>query len=184
MASDDTASVRSVVRLLGGALDEVRSRQRSRLAGLTQEEYLWEPVPGCWTVSEHDGAWHVPARARPEPVPAPVTTIAWRLWHIASDCLADYTERGLGPRPLLVAGTDWYGRVDEALIALEHAWTGFREGVEALGDDGIWSPLGERWGPYAREPWAALVLHALDEVAHYGAEIGLLRDLYARRDST
>jgi hypothetical protein len=27
-----------------------------------------------------------------------------------------------------------------------------------------------------------LVLHVLDEVVHHGAEVGLLRDLYLRRD--
>jgi hypothetical protein len=27
-----------------------------------------------------------------------------------------------------------------------------------------------------------LVLHVLDEVIHHGAEVGLLRDLYLRRD--
>jgi hypothetical protein len=181
MGTVDAIPARSVTQLLVSTFDDVWSRQRGRLVGLTQEEYLWEPVPDCWTVSSHDGRWHVAARQRPDPVPAPVTTIAWRLWHIASDCLADYTIRGLGPRPFAVSDTEWYGHVDQALAALDQAWAAFRAGIEALGDDGMWSPLGPEWGPYAPEPWAALVVHALDEVAHHGAEIGLLRDLYAHR---
>jgi hypothetical protein len=24
---------------------------RPRLDGLTEDEYLWQPVPGCWTIS-------------------------------------------------------------------------------------------------------------------------------------
>jgi hypothetical protein len=181
MSGMEAMNTRSVAKLLVGSLDEVWERQRARVEGLTQEEYLWQPVPDCWTVTRHDGVWQVHPRERPEPVPAPVTTIAWRLWHIASDCLADYTVKGLGPRPIVVAGTEWYGRADEAVAALDQAWAGFRAGVEALGDDGMWSPLGEQWGPYGSEPWAALVVHALDEVAHHGAEIGLLRDLYNQR---
>ncbi len=65
---------------------------RARFEGLTDEEYLWEPTPGRL---EHPparpGQHRDPGRQRvsctidfayPEPVPAPVTTIAWRLAHI------------------------------------------------------------------------------------------------------
>ncbi|GAA3453124.1 hypothetical protein [Dactylosporangium matsuzakiense] len=57
-----------------------------RLNGLTDDEYFWEPVPGCWSVrAGADG------RFRPDGVttrksPAPVTTIAWRMMHIAVGC--------------------------------------------------------------------------------------------------
>jgi hypothetical protein len=52
------------------------------LQTLTDEEYLWEPVPGCWSIrptgpggrGEIEQTW-------PDPDPAPVTTIAWRLSH-------------------------------------------------------------------------------------------------------
>ena len=54
-----------------------------RMAGLTDEEYRWEPVEGCWSVRQGgDGAWTVDW-ARSEPPPPPFTTIAWRLIHIA-----------------------------------------------------------------------------------------------------
>jgi hypothetical protein len=51
---------------------------------LTDEEYLWEPVPGCWSIrptgpggrGEIEQAW-------PDPEPAPVTKIASRLSHLA-----------------------------------------------------------------------------------------------------
>jgi hypothetical protein len=36
-----------------------------------------------------------------------------------------------------------------------------------------------RLGPYAESNTVDLALHVLDEVVHHGAEIGLLRDLYA-----
>jgi hypothetical protein len=181
MWSVEAMDARSVSRLLTGSFDEVWQRQRARLDGLTQDEYVWEPVDGCWTVHEIDGSWRVDEVPPEDPVPAPVTTIAWRMWHIASDCLCSYLRGGLGTWPLDVTGPGWYGEVDSAVAALDRSWEQFRAGLERLGDDGMWSPLGDEWGPYAPEPWAALVVHALDEVAHHGAEIGLLRDLYARR---
>jgi len=62
--------------------DEVWERTRERLAGLTDEEYFWEPAPGCWSVRQRgDGRWAVD-QAMPGPDPAPLTTIAWRLWHL------------------------------------------------------------------------------------------------------
>ena len=36
-------------------MDEVVARLRQRLEGLSDDEYLWEPVPGCWTV-HRDGS--------------------------------------------------------------------------------------------------------------------------------
>jgi hypothetical protein len=170
-----------VESLVLSSLDYVWERLRARWDGLTQEEYLWEPVAGCWSVRDDDGVVAV-ERVFPEPEPAPVTTIAWRLWHIGSECLAGYTQGGLGPWPLQVRDREWYLGVEEALAAADTAWTAFRGGLGALGEDRMNSALGEKWGPYADDTWAALVLHAQDELSHHGAEIALLRDLYARRD--
>jgi hypothetical protein len=169
-----------VEALVLSSLDYVWGRLRARCDGLTQPEYLWEPVPGCWSVRDHDGVVAV-ERIEPDPELAPVTTIAWRLWHIGSDCLAGYTQGGLGPWPLPVHDLEWFMDVEAALAAVDTAWTAFRSGLGALGEDGMNSALGERWGPYAEDSWAALVLHAQDELSHHGAEIALLRDLYAAR---
>lgn len=176
---------RQVGPLVLESLDYVWNRVRTRVEGLGQDEYLWEPVSGCWSVRRTGDGWQADHQ-RPEPEPAPVTTIAWRLWHIGSTCLASYTERGLGPPgswPLAVHGTEWYGEVGEALTAMDTAWAAFRAGLAALGEDGMWRPLGERWGIYAKDTRAALAVHALDEVSHHGAEMALLRDLYLRRAS-
>ena len=68
---------------------------RPRLAGLTDDEYFWEPVPSCWSVRRRADATTSKAMgagefvldyAFPEPEPAPVTTIAWRLAHITVGC--------------------------------------------------------------------------------------------------
>ena len=160
-----------------GALDYVWGRVRGRMDGLTVAEYRWEPVPDCWSVRELDSGWRI-ERVIPDPDPAPVTTIAWRLWHIGSDCLAGYTANGLGEWPLEVRDREWYGEPGPALAAVDQAWAAFRSGLDALGEDGLWRPLGPDWGQFGVEPWLNLALHAMDELAHHGAELALLRDLY------
>src|SRR5438552_7941920 len=62
-------------------VDFAFGRLRARLEGLSDDEYLWEPAPGCWSIraDEHGrmrGDWVQPVW------PAPLTTLAWRLGHI------------------------------------------------------------------------------------------------------
>ena len=54
-------------------------------------------------------------------------------------------------------------------------------GVTSLGDAGLARPCGPAEGPFAESPMARLVLHINREALHHGAEIALLRDLYANR---
>jgi hypothetical protein len=42
--------------LLLEQFDQVRESARVRLTGLGDEEYLWEPVPGCWSVRRRSEA--------------------------------------------------------------------------------------------------------------------------------
>lgn len=57
-----------------------------RLEGLTDQEYLWEPAQPAWTVRpQPDGTALIDWALEP-PEPEPVTTIAWRLCHIAGPC--------------------------------------------------------------------------------------------------
>jgi hypothetical protein len=61
---------------------------------LTDEEYLWEPTPGAWSIRRRGhasspkpfgpGEW-VLDDASGDPDPTPVTTIAWRLGHLHLD---------------------------------------------------------------------------------------------------
>jgi DinB family protein len=174
-----TTTPRNAMPVLLLGIDDAWQRLWARIAGLGTDEYRWEPVPGCWTVRSDDGRWLADG-SDTDPDPAPVTTIAWRLWHIGSDCLASYVSRSLGDWPLPVRGHEWFGEADSALPVLQTAFETFRSRIEALGEDGLWQPLGPQWGPYAESTWADLVVHALDELAHHGAEVALLRDLYPR----
>ena len=183
MSMESSSSTGELGQVVLDSLDYVWQRFRDRINGLTDDEYLWEPVSDCWSLEQQqDGRWQV-QRFEPEPSPAPVTTIAWRLWHIGSECLAGCTSQGLGEWPLAVHGREWYPNAAEALEALDRAWPAFRAGIANLGEHGLWRPLGPAWEEFAGDPWIGLVLYAQDELSHHSAEVALLRDLYARRIS-
>jgi DinB superfamily len=160
--------------------DEAWPRFSARLEGLTPDEYLWEPVAHCWTVREtEDGAqadW-----ADPDPETPPVTTIAWRLWHIAVDCLDSYSARVFDSRGTEFVDQQFTLDVDEALTALAASGEVFRAGLAERSPESLYDLLGPAWGPYHASTFLALMLHALDEVIHHAAEIALLRDLYPQR---
>ncbi|MGZ6678355.1 MAG: DinB family protein [Nocardioides sp.] len=162
---------------------------RPRLDGLTDEEYLWEPVPG-WSVRPR-GTGTAPLQAGageltidfafPEPDPAPVTTIAWRLGHLLVGVLAMRSASHFGGPAASYESWDYAGTAAEALAQLDAEYARWTDGVRSLGADGLARPCGPAEGPFADVPLAGLVLHINREIIHHGAEIALLRDLYAHR---
>ena len=166
---------------------------RPRLDGLSDEEYFWEPVEGCWSLRRAlDGGWRLDG-GRPEPSPPPVTTIAWRLVHVGATCLANRASAFFGGidvpadadmfDPRLVPA-DLPGGADAAVAFLERSYRRWHDGIAALDEEGLGRPLGPRGGPYAEDPMAELVAHINREVMHHGAEIALLRDLYRATGAT
>ena len=102
--------------LLTGHRRRLPAVVRPASSGSVAHEYLWEPTADAWTVRPVDGRW-VADWADPDPEPAPVTTIAWRTWHIGLQCLASYVSPSLGDWPLPVRGRTWFGEVGPALAA-------------------------------------------------------------------
>lgn len=163
---------------------------RPRLEGLSDEEYFWEPVPGCWNVRRRDTESAVEAKDRfgegefvvdyvfPEPKPVPVTTIAWRLAHVIVGCLGMRSASHFGGPPMTYQDFSYAGTADAALAQLDSGYDAWIKGVRALGPDGLAEPCGPAEGPFAEYSMAALVLHINRECLHHGAEITLLRDLY------
>lgn len=164
-------------------LEDVRSRLFARLEGLTDAEYLWEPVPDSLTITPGpDGVFRVDVLI-PEPtpgVPDPVTTIAWRVWHIGNLCLRGYVVHFFQDVPPLGDRHEWPGTAKEGLQVLAEDWERFTSRIAALGDKRLLEPIGGDTA-FGKESYLRLALHALDEVAHHGGEIGLLRDLYLRQ---
>jgi hypothetical protein len=166
-----------------------RAQLRPRLDGLTDDEYAWEPVPACWSIRPYDqvrtskSSGSGPFRSeyeRPDvPQPTPVTTIAWRIGHIITDCLLQRSAAHFGGEPFDRDTFAYAGTADEALALLDAAYDRWITGAAALGDR-INEPCGPAEAPYDESPLGSLVLHINRELIHHGAEIALLRDLYLR----
>jgi DinB superfamily len=151
-----------------------------RLTDLTDGEYFWEPAPNCWSVRVGANG-DASVDRQPRPGKPPFTTIAWRLWHLIDCYGADRNEKLLlgtddGRGDLRCAPRPTAGSALQALDMANESWTGLLSG---LSEDALSQPLGPDAGPYSQEDKAAYVLHQLDEMIHHGAELGVLRDLYA-----
>lgn len=163
---------------------------RGRLAGMTDDEYFWEPVPDCWSVRPR-GTSSAPVAvgggamtidfAIPEPDPAPVTTIAWRLGHVLVGVLGERLASHFGGAPVSYESYDYPETADAALTRLDTLVQAWLDAVRGLGEDGLTRPCGPAEGPFADAPLATLVLHIHREMIHHLAEVALLRDLYAHR---
>ncbi len=170
-----------------------RGQVRPRLDGLTDEEYLWEPAPGAWNVRPREeepppsvtmrggrGAFTIDF-AYPEPSPAPVTTIAWRLGHVIVGVLGARVAGHFGGAEADYMTWDYAGTAAGALTQLDELYEAWLAGVRSLDEAALAAPCGPSEGPWAEHPMAELVLHIHRELIHHGAELALLRDLYAAR---
>jgi DinB superfamily len=181
----------------GELVDQLEShwqhQMRPRLGGLTEDEYFWQPVPDCWTISRR-GASSAPMSfgvgeftmdfGEPLHDREPVTTIAWRLAHLIVG-FAETNGSHFGGPPAQVATFGYAGTAKEALRQLDDAYHMWVEGVRGLGDAGLARPQGPTQRPeFADAPMAKLVLYTNLEVIHHGAEICLLRDLYLRSNAS
>ena len=163
---------------------------RPRLDGLTDDEYFWEPVPGCWSIRPR-GESSAPVTVgvgeflmdyeMPEPDPPPLTTIAWRMAHIAVGVFGMRASNHFGDGALEYRTADYPGTAADGIAYLEDSYATWLAGVSKLDDDGLAKPVGPAEGPFADRPYAELVLHLNREAIHHGAEIALLRDLYRAR---
>jgi hypothetical protein len=182
----------SWVRLLVDQLDfYMNAHLRPRLVGLSDEEFFWEPAVGCWSVStDDDGVWQIESSwPEPEPDPAPVTTIAWRLAHLAVGNLGSRANAFFGADDV-PDDVDMFderflpavpGTAADAVALLDAMYGQWHAGLLTLDDERLAAPIGPRGGPLGDDPMAALVLHVSRETMHHGGEVGVLRDLFKAR---
>lgn len=165
-----------------------QNQLRPRLDGLSDAEYLWEPVPGSWSIRKRADAStplavgagdFVMDYAMPPHDPEPVTTVAWRLAHIIVGCFGSRNASHFGGPPADYPTWDYAGTAAGALGQLDEGHDRWIKGVRGLSAADLARPVGPAEGPFAESPMAELVLHIHREVIHHGAEIALLRDLYA-----
>lgn len=151
-----------------------RQQLRPRLAGLTDDEYFWQPVDGCWTV-HRDGSVDF---TYPPPRPEPFTTIGWRLAHVIVGVLAMRNHAHFGGPPADYQSWPYATDADTALAQLDDAYRRWISGVRALTAEDLGRECGPGEAQWASHPMSELVLHINREVIHHGAEIACLRDLY------
>ncbi len=155
-----------------------RAHLRPRLDGLTDHEYLWEPAQPAWNIHPSpDGGPATIDFAYPEPTPPPVTTIAWRMAHVAIGCLGGRASAHFGDGSVSYETAIWPPTAAEGLQLLDDSYADWRRTFGQLDDEGLAVLCAEK-EPYPDSPRATLVLHINRETIHHGAELCLLRDLY------
>ena len=116
--------------------------------------------------------------AAPEPDPAPFTNIAWRLSHIGFHLNLRANHR-FGDGTLTPINAPWPGPAADAVAGADAGFAGYRAGVGDLSDDDLDRkpnmPAGWLDNSF---PTAMNIQDITLELAHHGAEITLLRDLY------
>ena len=156
------------------------------LAGVSDEEFFWEPVAGCWTVHRRSEPRGVSVDGRGEwvldydpsqPTPAPFTTIAWRTLHLAGVNYL-YWDYAFGTASLsfdlempgdAAEATDWLFASHQPVV----------DALADLTDTDLDKLVPTNWG----EEWPIhrVIIALINEQVHHGAEISLLRDLHRCR---
>lgn len=150
---------------------------RSRLEGITDAEYLWEPATGCLTIRPKGEGGYVLDPVRPGDIP--LGNIAWRMAHLAFSLSSH-------PVAVVALGSDWprpdlatpAGTAETALALLDRAYAHWEATVGRLSDLDLARHLGPAAGEYSNSAVLDLVLHVQAEALQRGADLCLLRDLY------
>jgi DinB superfamily len=197
LAQFDFARQRLTERMTGPRSDSGNGTPVA-VPAMTDDEYLWEPVPGCWSLRPRAhgpgaratllvgaGEWGRDAVGDEQPWPPPFTTIAWRLSHL-SEMLARRADYTVGGHGLTRDDYPAAGDAAAAVAAFDTAASAWRAALLAA-DDAALDTVGlSRYpsGSDAEEPFLDIVWWVNQEVLHHGAEIALLRDLYRYRAAT
>jgi hypothetical protein len=164
---------------------------RERLASLTDEEYLWSPVPDSWTLRRRGdpsaapnaygpGEWLID-HAEAVGDPPPFTTIAWRLSHLTTG-FASRSEWSFGAHRVDPAEVvDFAPTARGGLELLWGAVQQFADGVAATSESDLdrvgYSAMPHGLDPFV--PFCSIVWWQTRELIHHTAEAALMRDLYA-----
>jgi hypothetical protein len=167
--------------------DYVAEQLLARLEGLTDEELLWEPAPGSWTVRKNDdghtrptseNSWWNPTADREPP-----RTIAWSIGHLGSGSLirADWL---VGDHELLDVA-DWPVTASEAISFVRDGLASWRDGLDEMTDADL-DTVGRSAFPHGLDPQLPLldiVWWVNKELLWHAAEIWFMRDLYAAQSA-
>lgn len=165
----------------------------NRVKGMTDDEYLWEPVANGWSVRPAaevrtprgfgGGGWALEFDNQPGD-PPPFTSLAWRIVHLAANIAmrAHYTTgaKTMTWDDVIIPSTaaDGISLLTEATGAWHTILTESTDAdIEQVGRSAF------PWGLDPDLPFLDITWWVNQELLHHGAEIALLRDLYrGRRD--
>jgi hypothetical protein len=172
-------------RLLLEQTDMVWQQAHQCVDGLTDEEFFWEPAPGCWSLRRRSeltvdvapaelavpGDW-ICEYIGGHPQPPPLTTIAWRVTHTMLavwSYIDDIIPREMRPEPELpyTAAT--------AVAKWADVLAEYRAAIASYDDEELAASI-PAWDLELTRSF--LVNHAHREVLHHSAEVGCMRDLY------
>jgi hypothetical protein len=167
--------------------------------GLTDDELLWEPAEGAWSVhpvgESHTptpfvvGSWAADLDAGLTAADAaPLTSIAWLFWHVGSqpgraaelDFLGGAHTAESGWTSPYLASHPIFTTADDAVAAMRTGWRALDSALRHATDEQLERPT-RFWGyggPGPMGTGAQIVASVLNEVSHHGTQIGVLRDLY------
>ncbi|MGW6745722.1 DinB family protein [Streptomyces sp. NPDC055025] len=190
----DFARERLAARLTGPVMDSGNGTD-VEVGPLTDEEYLWEPVPDCWSVRRRSsgpgpratllsgaGDWGRDTAPMPHPSPPPFTTIAWRLSHL-SEMLTLRADHTAGGHKLTKDDYHSCGDAAGAVAAFHQGATAWRNAL-LTADDTALDTVGHSTYPHGSDPddpFVETVWWVNQELLHHGAEIALIRDLWRAR---
>ena len=180
--SDETLALPSAADVVKGQLRFAWLYSRGVLEDLDEDEYFWEPTPLCWSVRRRARAVHgwgkgefVCEDAFPAPEPLPVTTIAWRVIHLAA-WTDIYRQWTFGDERPTLLDAEVPGDASGGLAWLCDSQDRFMSAVDALDDVSVFELRPAHWGESL--PVVHLVTTMLIEHVHHIAEVGVLRDLH------
>jgi hypothetical protein len=154
-----------------------------RLAGLTDDEYLWRPASDVWTVRPNpDGGRNLVDTEVWAPIgePAPPRTIAWSMGHLGSG-VAIRADWLVGAHTAEGDDFDWPLTADAGIRFMFEGLARWRNGLATMSDVDL-DTVGRSAYPGGLDPDLPLieiVWWVAKELIWHSAEIWFLRDLYA-----
>jgi hypothetical protein len=182
------------VGLLLDQLTQGVELNRERIGSPSAEAFLWEPVPGAWSIRRREenrtpdamgpGEYVLEFERSGSPFGAGhLTTMAWRVGHLVSGFAGRY-EWTFGGRSADPAGLVDFSPDPDVMFG--RLWTEVDRwvaGIEALSDDEL-DQVGfgqYPWGLDPQLPFIGIVWWVNRETIHHLAEVSLLLDLFEQR---
>jgi len=154
-----------------------------RLAGLTDEELLWEPAPGAWTVRLGPDGRPTPdveSWAPTGEAGSPLRTLAWSIGHLGAGS-AERADYLVGSHSLKRGDLTWPMTADEGVRFMLDGLAGWRNGLAQMTDEDL-DTVGRSAYPGGMDPDLPLmeiVWWVNKELLFHSGEIWFARDLYA-----